>query len=283
MDKTRGKSTGRATGRVSIVIPAYNEERHLRACLEAIADQTVQPYEVIVVDNNSTDQTAFIAGSFPFVKVISETHQGIVYARNAGFDAVTGDIIGRIDGDISMPKDWVAHVQAFYAQPERQSVAWSGGGYFYNVRLPRLVSWTYGLFAFGLNKVLTGQYSLWGSNMALTREQWQVVRDRVHLRTDIHEDLDLALHLGEAGYTIAYDAQFKVYAKLRRVHSDRHKLWGYLHWWPRALRIHHHKTWVICWLFGVLVLYVAALFLAVVDVLARLVGKQLPKARRLSA
>jgi len=260
--------------RVSIVIPAYNEERHLWACLEAIAAQTQPVHEVILVDNNSTDQTREIAASFPFVKVIREARQGIVHARNAGFDAATGDIIGRIDADIVLPTDWVAHIQAYYTDARHTQTAWSGGAQFYNVRLPRLVSFAYGLFAFGLNRVLVGHYALWGSNMAFTPAQWQAVRAHVCHRTDIHEDLDLAMHLSDQGYVIRYERTVKASAELRRVYSDRHTLWKYLEWWPRTLKTHNKRTWPICWLLGVFLLYHATAILVGIDKCMRLLKRQ---------
>lgn len=258
---------------VSIVIPARNEERHLGACLDAIARQTVAPYEVIVVDNNSTDETASITRRYPFVIVVDEEKEGIAHARDAGFDAASGDIIGRIDADIQLPPNWVEHVQNFYSKPKNAKKAWSGSGFFYNVRLPHLVSWAYGLFAFGLNKLLLGHYTLWGSNMALTVEQWRSVRSGTCKRTDIHEDLDLAIHLHDAGYQIVYDRSIKTRAELRRVQVDRDKLWGYLLWWPRTLKVHHKKTWPICWFLGVFLLYLAAMFLAAVDGAAKAIRR----------
>lgn len=255
--------------RVSIVIPAYNEERHLRACLQALSSGTVQPYEIIVVDNNSTDSTAAVARSFTGVRLVSEPRQGRNFARNTGFDAVRGDIIGRIDADIIVPKDWIAHIQQFYAAPGSERQAWSGAGFFYNVRLPRLVSFAYGLLAFRLNKLLVGHYTLWGSNMAVTKAQWQSIRDHVCHRTDIHEDLDLAMHLHHAGYGITYDTTIKTHAELRRVQRERHELWEYLQWWPRTLRLHHKKLWVVCWFFGAFLLYLATYILVCADYLGR--------------
>src|SRR5688572_3020117 len=96
-----------ATPTVSIVIPAYNEENHLRLCLEAVARQTVKPLEVIVVDNNSTDATAAIARSFPFVTLLSEKRQGPQPARDRGYNAAHGEIIGRLDADSIVALDWV--------------------------------------------------------------------------------------------------------------------------------------------------------------------------------
>jgi glycosyltransferase involved in cell wall biosynthesis len=118
---------------LSLIIPAYNEENYLRGCIESIAKQSVKPDEVILVNNNSTDKTLEIAAEFDFVRVINEPKQGIVYARNRGFDAAKSDIIGRIDGDSRLPSDWVAQVKHFYADDAHQKSAITGGGYFYNI------------------------------------------------------------------------------------------------------------------------------------------------------
>lgn len=260
--------------RVSIVIPAYNEEHHLRRCLEAIAAQTVAPYEVIVVDNNSTDTTAQIAADYGFVTVVTEPQQGRVFARNCGFDAATGDVIGRIDADILLPANWVKHVSAFYDNPQNYQAAWSGAGYFYNVRLPRLVSFGYSLMAFYFNRLLLRHYTLWGSNMAITRSQWQAVRGEVCNRLDIHEDLDIAMHLHQKGYKITYDTNIKTNAELRRVQSNRHELWEYLQWWPRTLRIHSKRLWPVCWFFGAFALYIATFILLLADRLNRFFRRQ---------
>lgn len=251
--------------RVSIVIPAHNEERHLKACLDAIVNQTSAPFEVIVVDNNCTDKTAAIASRYPFVVVVDESQQGIVHARNAGFDVARGDVIGRIDADIQIPPNWVGHIQKFYAKERNANRAWSGSGYFYNVKFPQVVSWAYSVFAFGLNRLLLGHYTLWGSNMAITAKQWQVVRSTTCSRTDIHEDLDLAIHLHEQKYKIVYDRTIKTSAELRRVQTDRHKLWSYLQLWPRTLKLHNKKIWPVCWFLGAFVLYWATFILVFAD------------------
>jgi len=255
--------------RVSIVIPAYNEERHITACLDAIAAQTSPVFEAIVVDNNCTDRTIEIAQRYPFVRIVREKRQGLVFARDAGFNAVKGDIIGRIDADIAIPATWVAHIQDFYADPEQSRFAWTGYGVFTNVSLPRLVSWTYRLMTFRLNRLLLGHCSLWGSNMAMLRRQWLVVRGSIHRRLDIHEDLELAIHVHQHGFGIVYDRTMPVRAHLRRVNTKRDQLWGYLQWWPRTLKIHKMWTWIICWFFGALIMYFAAYFLAGVGWLTR--------------
>ena len=72
--------------KVSVVIPAYNEEKYIVDCLKALSNQTIAPDEVIVVDNNSTDKTASLARQAG-AKVITVLEPGITPARTAGFNA----------------------------------------------------------------------------------------------------------------------------------------------------------------------------------------------------
>src|SRR6266446_10756886 len=96
---------------LTIVIPVFNEQDHLAACLRAIGVQTIRPDEVIVVDNNSTDDSAEIAQQFPFVRLVREKQQGVLFAKNKGFKSAKSDIIGRIDADTILPQRWVQHVK----------------------------------------------------------------------------------------------------------------------------------------------------------------------------
>lgn len=229
---------------LSLIIPVYNEERHLKACLEAIAAQSVMPDEVIVVDNNSTDDSAAIARSFPFVRVITESAQGITPARNAGFNAAKGQLLGRIDADTHLPPDWVQRVHAFYADPSHGATALTGGCAFYNIPFPRVDAWITSQFVFRMNRFLMGHYVLWGSNMVLPAKVWRIVAKQTCPETPgVHEDLDLAIHLHRQGYDIAYQATLIVGARMRRVFEDHDKLWANLLMWPKTLRRHHIAMW----------------------------------------
>jgi glycosyltransferase involved in cell wall biosynthesis len=228
---------------LSIVIPVYNEEQLLERCLQSIAKQTVQPDQVIVVDNNSTDRTVEVAKRFPFVTLLHERKQGIVYARDTGFNAVTSDIICRIDGDTVLPTDWTYRVRRFFGSPHNKNHALTGGGYFYNVRLPKFNGWVQSQLVFRLNRLIIGHYILWGSNMAITRDQWYAVRNMVCLRDDIHEDLDLSFHLCDQGIKITYRAHLRIGAYVKRVFSDREHLHAHMDRWPQSLRVHGYKRW----------------------------------------
>ncbi len=260
--------------RISIIIPCFNEERYLARCLDSVALQAQLPHEVLVIDNNSTDDTVAIARRYPFVKVIQEAKQGRVFARNTGFRAATGTVLGRIDADAVLPTDWTTRIANYYARPGVDTTAWTGGALFYNVRFPRLVSGVYDLLVFGFNRLLAGHPTLWGSNMALPKTLWEAVAGDVCLRNDVHEDLDLAIHLHRRQYQIVYDRHTKVHVQLRRVRSSRHELWEYLQMWPRTLRLHGLKTWPICWFFGDFLLYLVTPLFSISERVARAFGRK---------
>ena len=260
------------TKRISIIIPAYNEERHLRRCLNAIAIQTMTPHEVILIDNNSTDSTAAIARSYPFITYMPCADQGVVYARDVGFNAASGDIIARIDADTELPADWLERVETFYANPAHETQALTGGVVCYNLRLRRLISWIQGQVVFRFNRFLLGHYILFGTNMALPVALWQAVRDQTCTRTDIHEDLDLSIHLHQQGYQIAYQETLKVGAKMRRVRSERGELWKNLLLWPNTLRVHGSSRWLGAWL-GAAFLWMISWLGPVNEAIARFFGR----------
>ncbi len=256
---------------VSLIIPAYNEARHILACLDAVAAQTIMPYEVIVVDNNSSDTTVKLAKKYRFVAVVSEKRQGVLWARNTGFNAAQGDIIGRIDADTILPPNWIEEVQRFYANPACSDRVLTGGAYFYNVRFPHFAGWIQGQIAFRMNRVLLGHYITYGSNLALPAALWQAVRGLTCKDPSIHEDLDLGIHLYRAGYGITYNEGFRVGVKMRRVRSDQATLWENMMWWPRTLRRHGIKTWIFGWL-GAVIFYVLSPVISLVESTARLLG-----------
>jgi glycosyltransferase involved in cell wall biosynthesis len=89
---------GRATVPVAVVIPAYNAEAYLAAALASVADQTVQPAQVIVVDDGSSDRTAFVATSAG-ARVLQQGNLGPSAARNAGVAAAHAPWVAFLDAD----------------------------------------------------------------------------------------------------------------------------------------------------------------------------------------
>jgi len=206
--------------KVTVVIPAFNEEKFLGACLKSLLSQEIKPDEIIVVDNNSVDHTAEIAKEFG-AKVVKEKKQGICYARNAGFDAAKGDIIARCDADSILFPDWIKRIHEDFENSGIIGV--TGPCYFYDFvgkrgykKMPKILHTA--LF-FKSSKLVLRHEILFGSNMALLRGAWLKIRDEVcSNEKKFHEDMDLASHLAKYG-TIQYDPQLIATISARRVKS----------------------------------------------------------------
>ncbi len=238
---------------VSIVIPVYNEADHLAACLEAIAAQSVKPLEVIVVDNNSTDSSVVIASSFPFVKVITEKKQGVVHARNLGFNSAKGEIIGRIDADTLLPNDWVARVKTVFKETNISAV--SGSAHYYDFGLAGIADRIDFKLRGRLAKKLGNDNFLWGANMAVRRVAWQKVRHVLCSTSGMHEDFDLGIHLESYGLKVAYEEKLNAGVSSRRVDTS---FWSFIRYSlvsPKTYAMHGVKSGrhmypvlFVCWI-----------------------------------
>ena len=86
--------------RFSIVLPAYNAEPFIQQTIGSILSQTYEDFEIIVVDDGSSDATGDVAAAMdPRVRVLKQRNQGIALARNAGIGAATSDWIAFMDHD----------------------------------------------------------------------------------------------------------------------------------------------------------------------------------------
>jgi glycosyltransferase involved in cell wall biosynthesis len=86
--------------RISVIIPSYNHARSLPGCLTSLAAQTLLPYEIIVVDDGSTDNTQHVLSAYPAITVITQPNSGAPTARNNGFAHSTGEFVLFADADL---------------------------------------------------------------------------------------------------------------------------------------------------------------------------------------
>jgi glycosyltransferase involved in cell wall biosynthesis len=104
--------------RFSIVVPCYNEAGFIAATLNSLRDQTFTgSYEIIVVDNNCTDETADIARALG-VRVVREDNPGVCWARQKGTEESAGEIVISADADTLYAPDWLARIDRSFGTDE---------------------------------------------------------------------------------------------------------------------------------------------------------------------
>jgi len=209
---------------ITVVIPAYNEAQYLGRCLAALAHQTypANRFEVIVVDNGSTDATAEIARQHG-VRVVDEPRKGVAYARQSGFEAARGEIIASTDADTVVPSFWVAHIAAYFQDDPALGgvygpVYWPEGQLVERLCLRYPVTW--GLWL--TNRLRRSLW--WGSNFAVRRETfWEAGGFPLQWGAGSGEDTELARQVRRIA-PVRFDPGLVVSASSRRMHEGWDRL-----------------------------------------------------------
>jgi glycosyltransferase involved in cell wall biosynthesis len=190
-----------AAPKLSIVIPAYNEEMVIARCLRSLSEQSLSRdlYEIILVDNNCTDNTVKIAETFGNIIVVKEPTPGVGAARCTGWSIAQGDIIVSTDADVEVPKHWLRKI-ASYFDGHPDVVAISSGYLFYDRDF--FVNWIVRIFEHSLVAL---SWFLAGGVMAMTANN-MAVRRSAYLQTpgldrnlQFGEDLNLAKKMHQFG------------------------------------------------------------------------------------
>ena len=96
--------------KISVVVACYNAGRTLQPCLDSLRKLNYPDYEVIIVDDGSTDITAQLASLYPDFRCVRQSHLGLAVARNTGIAAAAGEIVAFTDGDCRPDEDWLWYV-----------------------------------------------------------------------------------------------------------------------------------------------------------------------------
>ena len=223
---------------LSFVVPAYNEEAYLGACLESILDQTrglEHLTEIIVVNNASTDRTreialGYVAKGGPRVRVVDELRKGLPYARQAGFLASTGSLIANVDADSRLTPGWVEKVLATFREHEstkgqrRPLVSLSGPLVYYDLtpRQRRLVHVFYMIawLTYATNKYILRVGSMvQGGNFVLSRAALEAIGGYDTSITFYGEDTDIARRLHAVG-KVLFTFDLKMLSSARRLKHE---------------------------------------------------------------
>ncbi len=187
--------------KASVVIPAYNEQDYIGACLQSLAWQkTKTKFEVIVIDNNSNDKTNKIARSFKNnlnIRVVTEKQQGRGVARWRGFEEATGDIIFSTDADTILPEDWIERFMKYFQDKEVVAVT-----SLCNIDKPSTIDKAvfkfFVLLANEGHRIALGHYWLSGFSYAIRRNAYEKA-GKINKELDALDDIDLGRRVQKLG------------------------------------------------------------------------------------
>jgi cellulose synthase/poly-beta-1,6-N-acetylglucosamine synthase-like glycosyltransferase len=192
---------------LAFVIPAYNEQALIGKCVESVLAEIKRSgrtgIDVVVVNNNSTDRTAEVAGAYEGVRVVDEKQKGLVSARDGGFKATTAELVANIDADTMVPPGWLDVVFAEFEKDDKL-VCLSGPYVYYDLSAWNrfLISTFYGLtkLIYWLNRyVLRVGSVVQGGNFVFRRDAWIKAGGYNREIKFYGEDTDVAVRLSKVG------------------------------------------------------------------------------------
>jgi len=203
------------SNKISIIIPAYNEEKNLPRVINSLRVQDPKNFEIIVVDNNSTDNTFKVAKNLAD-KVYKCKKQGISYARNYGAKKAKTEIIAFLDADSLAYPNWVNLVSEAFKDKKLTLI--SGVGVYENNSLIRRIIlniFSYIIFYCGKIQNWFGIPTLIANNMAIRKKLFEKVGGFDHY---VVEDYYLSLKLRKIkNIRTIMDSKMKVEYSSRRI------------------------------------------------------------------
>ena len=189
--------------KVSVVICAYNAEPTMEACLESLRNLRYPAFEVVVVDDGSTDRTGAIADGFEGFHVIHQPNKGLSAARNVGIAASLGEIVAFTDSDCVVDPDWLHYLVATFLQTGLPAV---GGP---NLPPPEdsMVAACVAASPGGPLEVLLDDVEaehIPGCNMAFRREVLDEIGGFDPIYRSAGDDVDVCWRLQDLGYRIGF-------------------------------------------------------------------------------
>ncbi len=208
---------------LSVVIPVYNSLDNLKQCLAALAESQYHDFEVLVVDDGSTEPIEPLVTSYGFRYLRIDGPGGPARARNYGVANATGRYVVFIDSDVCIHKDTLARfAEAFASDPTLDAVV---GSYDEAPADPGFLSQYKNLFHHYVHQTCNGEITtFWSGCGAIRRDLFMAFGgfDEQRYRRPAIEDIELGTWLSAAGHRIVLDRRIK------GKHLKRWTLWNLL-------------------------------------------------------
>lgn len=201
---------------ISVIIPAFNEERLLGRCLEALIEQNYpkEKYEILVIDNGSHDNTVQVARKLGVLVFTYKAMQGCAAARHYGASKAKGGILAFTDADSAPEPDWLSKIEKAFQNP---NIICIGGGALPDTKTFRYKA-IFGLYhGFDLLQKWVGKPLLGGYNMAVKTSSYKKVGgfNKSLLSAD-DWDLSIRLYKQFGSKAVIYMPELRVYVSTRK-------------------------------------------------------------------
>lgn len=225
--------------KVSVVIPVYNEGKYIKNCLDSLMKQEEKPDEIIIVDNNSMDNTVSIVKKYKEIKIIQEKKQGITPTRNKGFNCAKYEIIARCDADAILPSDWIKKIKHDF-NSNKKILGVTTAFIIFDFPFINQSLLPFKIYNFFSQIILKTPVFL-GPSMAITKEVWEIVKNQVCLDdSKVHEDIDLTIHISKYGLIYLDKSLIINYSSRRIKHNPLSFFVEYPLRLAKMLKIHRH-------------------------------------------
>lgn len=230
---------------ISVVIPHFNQEDHLRVGLERLHAQrgVTAAVEFIVVDNGSRRMPEAVCAAFPDVRLLHEPTPGPGPARNLGASVARGDVLAFIDADCHADPGWLAAIETAFTEPDTQIIGGDVRVGYADPARPTFIEPYEAIYSYRNHEHIAEGFS--GTGNLATRPA--ILADvGPFAGIGVAEDRDWGLRAGAKGYRIRYVPEMIVYHPARASFAELTRKWDrhILHDHARVAGLSGHLRWL---------------------------------------
>lgn len=206
---------------VSVIVRTYNREFYLDQALDRVKKQSFKDFEIIIVDDGSTDGTRKIIDKYEIAKVVSLNRQGRVAALNAGLRRADGELIAFLDDD-DLWHEHMLNKCVDTLQRECVDIVWTNYGYFKWYITDKLYKHTRHIYKTVMPGILTGNFI--PMDAAMIKKDWIIKVGGFDERLSTNEDWDMWLRLAYTGAKFFFIDEVLTFIRVHKMIKSKDKI-----------------------------------------------------------